>query len=258
MRFSQIVTIFATAIVISPGIANAEFFEFVENPGFEEPVQTVEPIPDVGPFDFATPPGWDLYDPNNLIPPNPDLSTSFTGGWRPSDLFYPSVPEGEQISSIFLVPPGAGEVGLTQVIENFISPEIEYTLSVAVGNPGGGGFDGFPGYRAELLAGDTVVAVDNNGLTIPEGSFERVTLVYDNRSGNDQGVGQPLTLRLVNLNLDNGSNPEGGNGIEVNFDDVRFQITSIPENGANSWQLSLLLVGIGTIMRIKPRKKGID
>lgn len=38
------------------------------NPSFEDDLQTTEIVPGAGPFDFETPTGWTLYNPNGLIP----------------------------------------------------------------------------------------------------------------------------------------------------------------------------------------------
>lgn len=202
----------------------------LENSGFELPEQTNEQVPGAGFFDFTTPPGWSLYDPNSLIPENAGLNTSFTGGWKPSDSFFPDIPEGDQIASIFLVPPGSGEVGLVQNSGVLIESETEYTLSVAVLNTpnvaGAEFFTGFPGYRLELLAGDTVISADNNSVLINEGEFEQVSLSYIS-SRNDVYLGQELSVRLINPNLNNSSGLDNGNGIEVNFDNVQLNANSI-------------------------------
>lgn len=202
----------------------------LENPGFETPVQTNEPVPGAGFFDFETPSGWSLYDPNNLVPEDASLATSFTGGWNPSESFFATVPEGEQIASIFLVPPGSGEVGFTQNSGVIIQPKTQYTLSVAVANtpaiPGLEVFAGFPGYRLELLAGNTVISADDNTVVINEGEFQEASVSY-NSSSDDVYLGQELGIRLINLNLNNGSGLDNGNGIEVNFDNVRLDATSV-------------------------------
>lgn len=257
--FPKIVPIVLTAIAMSSGIAKANNIP-VANPGFEEPDQTVEAFPGagvVGFFEFNPPTNWELYDPNNLVPPDVNASNAFgnafTGAWKPSDLF-PPVPEGDQIVSIYVVPPGAGVVGLSQTTSVNIQPKTRYNLSVAIGNPetADGFFDGFPGYTLELLAGDTIIATDNNTVSIDESDFRRASVSYTSTS-DDIYVGEPLAIRLINPNLDNNSGPDGNNGREVTFDDVQLQAFAVPESGAFSWQLSLLLVSIGAIMRIKPK-----
>jgi hapalindole H/12-epi-hapalindole U/12-epi-fischerindole U synthase len=251
-------TLICLGFIFQTHSANAAVIA-LENAGFELPEQTNEPIPGAGFFDFDTPSGWRLYDPNKLIPENAGLGTSFTGGWKPSRAFFSTIPEGNQIGSIFLVPAGAGEVGLSQNTSVTIQPETIYTLSAAILNtpalPGAEIFGGFPGYRLELLAGDTVIASDNNTLVIDEGGFETATISYRS-SIDDPFLGETLSIRLVNPNLNNGSGVNGGNGVEVNFDNVWLTASTVPESTS---VLSLFFIGtIGTIFyfkRIKPNTR---
>lgn len=257
-KFGRVSSIILTAIAIylgfNTGVKPVQAAVIsLENPGFESPEQTIQQVPGAGFFDFDTPSGWDLYDPNNLIPDNASLETSFTGGWKPSEAFFPDIPEGDQIASIFLVPPGAGEVGLAQDSGIVIQPNTVYTLSVAILNtpalPGVEIFQGFPGYRLELLAGDNVIATDNNTLTISEGSFETARVSYTS-SQDDVYLGEALSIRLINPNLDNGNGLNGGNGIEVNFDNVVLSSTSVPESTSNISFLFLGLIGTVSIRRV--------
>jgi len=217
----------------------------ISNAGFEEPnLEGVEPIVGNEIFTFETPPGWELYDPSNLIPTDRNLSTSYPGVWNPSsDFFTDEAPEGDNIGAIFLnQSPGSGVVGLSQTLTDTLQANTQYTLEVEVGNPGSPFFAGFPGYKIQLLAGDTVIAEDNNTLNIAEGDFSTSTIVYST-SSNDFNLGQPLQIRLLNT-LEN-------NGLEVNFDDVRLSTTSIPESDLS---LSLLVLGMGFLVV----KRGIN
>jgi hapalindole H/12-epi-hapalindole U/12-epi-fischerindole U synthase len=261
MKLNQIKVIIVAIMTPFGILTNLNFARsatiLLENPGFETPKQTNEPVPGAGFFDFTTPPGWSLYDPNNLIPENATLGTPFTGGWQPSDSFFPDIPEGAQIGSIFLVPPGLGEVGFVQSSGILIEPKTEYILSVAVLNTpsveGSEFFAGFPGYRLELLAGNTVISADNNSVAINEGEFERVSISYS--SLNDSiYLGEELGIRLVNLNLNNSSGLNNGNGIEVNFDDVRLNATSVDRTTAvpeSNFILGLLLTTSLFLRRLK-------
>ena len=256
-KIKQVSFFVAASISILIGIStnnnSAQAFNIsLENPSFEFPEQTTAPVPDAGFFDFETPPGWELYDPNGLIPPdNASLETSFTGGWQPSAAFFADIPDGEQIGTIFLVPSGAGEVGFAQSSIATIQPNTTYTLSAAVlntpGLPGVQIFEGFPGYRLELLAGNTVIAADDNTVAVNEGEFETATVSYSS-SNNNTFVGEALGIRLINSNLDNGSNPNGGNGVEVNFDNVIVSATSVPESQSI---VSYLLLGMSLILMRK-------
>ncbi len=86
--------------------------------------------------------------------------------------------------------------------------------------PGGTfAFAGFPNYRIDLLAGTNVLASDNNSLLPGEGRFLTST-VSVNIGAAHPFLGQPLGIRLVNLN----SAP----GIEVNWDNVRLESGPLP------------------------------
>lgn len=217
----------------------------IANSGFENPDLTnVEPIVGDEVFTFETPPSWQLYDPSGLIPANTNLDTSYLGVWNPSSAFFPEdVPEGENIGAIFLnQTPGSSVVGFSQTLSASLEANTQYNLQVAVGNPGSDLFAGFPGYAVQLLAGDTVIAQDNNTLEISEGGFSTSTLVYST-SVEEPNIGQPLQIRLLNT-LEN-------DGLEVNFDDVELSTasTSVPESNSIT---SLLLLGIG-LLAIKLR-----
>lgn len=216
----------------------------INNAGFEEPnLVELEPIIGEEIFTFTTPPGWQLYDPNSLIPADTNLLTSYSGVWNPSFIFFTNeAPEGENIGAIFLnQAPGSGVVGLTQTLTNTLKANTEYTLQVDVGNPSSSFFAGFPGYKVQLLAGNTLLTEDSNTLAIAEGEFETVTISFTT-TANEQNLGTPLQIRLLNT-LES-------NGLEVNFDDVRLSATplnlkSVPESNSI---LSLLILGIGLVI----------
>ncbi|MBW4490355.1 MAG: hypothetical protein KME12_21460 [Trichocoleus desertorum ATA4-8-CV12] len=207
--------------------ANSKVSIAIQNAGFEDPAQedftfTVEP-----------PPGWQVYDPNNIIPEVTTEDSSATGVFNPSLDNYPGgVPEGNNVGYSFLVQaPGSGEAGLSQTLDTLLAPNTRYTLSVAVGNPTGDdpvpgiSFPGFSGYRVELLAGGQVLAVDDNSLNIPEGKFKTSKITYTS-SATDSVVGQPLEIRLINLLQ--------GPGIEVDFDDVQLTAKALPGGSKSS------------------------
>ncbi|MDJ0534803.1 MAG: hypothetical protein QNJ70_20370 [Xenococcaceae cyanobacterium MO_207.B15] len=171
----------------------------ISNAGFEDPnLEGVEPIVGNEIFTFETPPGWELYDPSGLIPTDTNLSTSYPGVWNPSsDFFTGEAPEGENIGAIFLnQTPGSGVVGLSQTLTDTLQANTQYTLQLEVGNPGSPFFADFPGYKIQLLAGDSVIAEDNNTLNIAEGDFSTSTIIYST-SSNDFNLGQPLQIRLL-------------------------------------------------------------
>ena len=215
----------------------------IANSGFEEPnLQGLEPIVGEEIFTFTTPPGWQLYDPQSLIPGETNLFTSYPGVWNPSSVFFADeAPEGENIGAIFLTQaPGSGVVGLTQTLASTLQANTEYTLQVEVGNPGSDFFAGFPGYGVQIIAGDTVLTEDNNTSIIAEGDFETVTISFTTTE-KEPNLGNFLQIRLLNT-LEN-------NGLEVNFDNVRLSanplnLQSVPES---NFILSFLILGMGLI-----------
>ena len=40
----------------------------IDNASFEDRIPGASPVPEAENFDFLRPPGWDDYDPNNLVP----------------------------------------------------------------------------------------------------------------------------------------------------------------------------------------------
>ena len=234
---------FATTILISFSPANAVYIG-IDNGGFEEPDLTNQP-PVIGNevFTFETPPGWELYDPSNLIPDNPNLMTSFVGVWNPTSTFFTNeAPEGKNVGAILLAQdPGSGVAGFSQTLSSTLKANTKYTLQVEVGNPGDF-FVGFPGYQIQLLAGGTVMAEDNNTLSPSEGTFETSTISFTT-SANDNNLGQQLEIRLLNL--------LNSPGLEVDFDNVRLDATSVPETTSTLSILALGALGAGSILKRK-------
>jgi len=191
-----------------------------------------------GNFDASTtsgPAGWDVYN------------TAATDGFRqfgtlnPSAAQFDSVPDGSNVGLVFLRTAGIGEAGLQQTLSDTLLLNTSYTLTVEVGNfrDGDAGdsfdFNGFPGYRIDLLAAGnpTPLASDSNTLTIAEGAFE-TSIVTITTGSSHINEGQALVIRLANLN---------GAGIEVNFDDVRLDASPVPEPSTTA----LLLGAVGLI-----------
>ena len=223
---------------------------YIANAGFES--NTITP----GAFVVLQPQGWVTYDPSSII----DSSQNAVGVIRPLpgvEYFPEGAPEGNNAAIVYLAGPQTAVVGLQQTLTNTLQPNTRYRLSADAGNiasgtslagsSGGPGvfydLDGFPGYRLDLLAGGTVVAVDSNsiGATIPEGEFRRATLIFDTSTTNVQ-LGQTLGVRVVNLKFP--GTPSVPN-IEVDFDDVRLLAGPIPMRASLEINLSGGSVGIG-------------
>lgn len=215
----------------------------ITNPGFEDDAAAP------GAFVVLQPSGWSRYDPAGVI----DQFGNAVGVIRPQlgQSYFPAgAPEGANAALVFLGGGLAGPAGLQQTLAATLQPLTTYTLSVDVGNiasgvstpesTGGGGvffdLDGFPGYRIELLAGDVVLAADDNSLgsTLAEGEFRTATLSFSSGAAPAQ-AGLPLGIRLINLDLPGSAEAPA---IEVDFDHVRLVASSVPEPAV--WTLMLL------------------
>ncbi len=231
----------------------------ITNPSFEANL-----VPG-GEFRVFNPFGWGRYDPGNIVNQN----SNAVGVLNPAGttFFIDPVPHGNNVALIYLEQragtqnPGA-IVGLSQTLTgngNLLQLNTRYVLSAAVGNIASGSglgasavfgyadLSGFPGYRVELLAGDQVVAADNNTLGIGEGRFatSTVELVVGNSHAR---AGQPLAIRLLNLNA-------SGNLVErareVDFDAVSLIASAVPEPGS----YAMFLAGLGLFITVGARRR---
>jgi hypothetical protein len=204
----------------------------ITNPGFED-----DPVAP-GCFAVFTPNGWSIYDPNSIYG-----GGNAVGGLYPEGgPYFPMAPEGNHVGIVFLGGAmDAGPVGLSQVLGETLQADTIYTLSAEIGDIDSGtgpppcdvfGFfdlEGFPGYQVQLLAGGVVLGQDDNSLAnvLDEGVFLPTSFEVMVSPGHPQ-IGQPLEIRLINLNMiDTPAHP----GIEVDFDDIR--LTSEPACGAD-------------------------
>lgn len=187
----------------------------IVNPGFE-----ADPIPNGQFDDQVVPMGWSIYDPIGIM----EAMRNTVGLLNPTGtVLYPEgAPEGSNVAFVFLWNKETTAVaGLSQVLSHAIVANAQYTLRLKVGNiaaedaPVKYELDGFPGYRVELAAGGTVVASDDNTLSPAEGTFEQSTVTFTTGAA-DPFIGQPLEIRLLNLN--------GEAGIEVNFDELELEM----------------------------------
>lgn len=219
----------------------------VVNAGFEDTSgQTV-----FNEFTFGTPNGWQIYDPNNITG-SPGV---FTGTLEPNgvDFFDSVAPEGIKVAILFNSSrEGDGEYGYEQTLADVLQPNTRYELSVEVGNIGSGfasngtffDLSEFPGYRVELLAGGTVIAQDNNSLSIPEQQWDTSVVEYTS-GASDALIGQPLGIRLVNMNvIPFGFTQATSPDLEVDFDDIRLNSAAVPEPGS----ASILVLGLLTVL----------
>jgi hapalindole H/12-epi-hapalindole U/12-epi-fischerindole U synthase len=195
------------AIAVDVPVLNFSF----ENPG-------TAPNTFTGGMNFG-PANWQVYNTGNTD------GDRYFGVWNPTGTTsYLDPIHGSNIGVVFLQnTTNIAEAGLRQTLGITLQPNTAYTLTVDVGNfapqPGPFEFTGFPGYRVDLLAGNTLLASDNNTLAPGEGRFLTTNVVFD-APANHAALGQSVVIRLVNLN---------GPGTEVNFDNVRMDASPVPE-----------------------------
>lgn len=215
-------------------------------------------------FTFGPPPAWQLYDPSNItsggagaqfyvgtLTPAPDGEGGFIN-------FPDGASDGQRVAIAFnfFGTGGLGEYGLVQTLAATLQANTSYSLQVDIGNIASGmaqnqtyfDLQGFPGYRIDLLAGNTVLASDNNTLagSIDEGQFGLSVVQFTTGASHASLIDQPLGIRLVNLNVIDAAFPLAH--LEVDFDNVRLTATAIPEPAAWSW-LALIAGGVALLRR---------
>jgi hypothetical protein len=232
----------------------------VLNPGFEN-IAGESPYNE---FTFGPLAGWDLYDPENITGggAGPTFYLGTLTPFQPDPLGNPGVyanfpagaPEGQRVGIAFSFAGSGdqGEWGFIQTLSDVLLANTQYQLQVEIGNIASatatdGTFfplSGFPGYRVDLLAGDEVIASDNNSLAglIPDGAFATSTLNFMTGAAHDQ-LGETLAIRLVNLNVVDPLFPDSD--LEVDFDNVRLTATAVPEASSLALLGSVGLVLIG-------------
>jgi hypothetical protein len=199
----------------------------VSNPSFEQPVTP----PDSFIVGAVAPPGWTSFG-------NLNMDTRVVGVVNPNStiLYVEPVPDGNNIGVTFFQDFSGDEAGMQQTLGATLQLSTEYTLTVEIGNmasappPNDFDFDGFPGYRVELLAGGIPIASDENTQLPGEGRF--LTSTVEATIGESHPLaGQPLGIRLTNL--------DAAPGTEVNFDDVQLEATpyvcpEVPPSGCKA------------------------
>jgi len=178
------------------------------------------------------PTGWSTYGPidggQNVV------GTLNSNG---TTHFLPRPPGEVNCGLVFLNAPGDAEAGLQQTLGDVLEANARYRLTSLVGNidegtANFGYFDltGFPGYRVDLRAGANPVASDDNSLdgSIPEAEY-RTSVVEANIGASHPGLGQVLSIRLVNLDI---PGTVADPGIEVDFDNIVLRVAGIGSSAA--------------------------
>lgn len=171
----------------------------ITNPGFEQPV--------VNELDYSQQPvGWSAYNvsASNIYAYNPGFED-----------FVDEAPEGQNVGAVYWVT-GETDRGLVQTLTATFQEGDSYLLTVKVGYTEAFAPPTPTGYRVQLLAGDTVIAEDDNSQVVPAGDFVTSTVEYDyDPILHAQLINEPLKIRLLNKGLTNNEN-------EVAFDDVKL------------------------------------
>ena len=192
------------AFISSP--ATAEFLT-IENPSFEANV-----LGENGFISSAV--GW--------------LTPGDSGTFNPAPAIYPGgIPDGDNVAYS-----SAGGPVISQVLTDVLEADLEYELTVWVGNRVG---TGFSGYLIELVAGGTVIASDNNTLAPSDGEFLQSSITYT-PDDTDPLLGEALEIRMRSF------------GQQANFDDV--MLSAVPEPGAFA---ALALTAVGLLTRRRRR-----
>eukprot|EP01084_Bolivina_argentea_P258668 436176_1 len=199
------------------------------------------PIPDnTFRVDPNTPTNWTHYDPYNIL----NGGSNSMGIINPtnSDFFPSGAPEGNQAALLWLsLTATTYEAGIEQTLNDIVTANTRYTLTVEVGNIASGtgssssasgsnpyNLNGFPGYRIDLMAGNQILVSDDNTLLPAEGAWETSIISVDVLSGNLL-IGETLGIRLINLHIHGTTEAPA---IEVDYDNVRLDAISISGNTA--------------------------
>lgn len=259
---------FVGALALMLGARSGDAAEVpVVNPGFED-ISTA--LVTYNEFTFGSLPGWSLYDRDAVAGAGAGPSY-YVGTLTPQILpardpvNYQNFPagayEGQRVGIAFnyaAVNPGH-EYGLQQTLTTVLAANTRYTLTVRIGNIASGwsvdntffNLSGFPGYRVDLLAGNTLLASDNNSLAgaIAEGAWGLSTLVYESGAAPD-AINQNLRIRLVNLNLVDTASPETtAADREVDFDAVSLHAVAVPEPSVTGALAAAALLALVVIRR---------
>ena len=181
----------------------------IVNPGFEDPVLAEDG------YTWLDVPGWT------------QVGGEGPGIWHVTSADFDPVvaPEGQNVLYTENAVGDAG--GVAQVLTETFAADTDYTLTVEVGNSY---YYYNGGYSVQLLAGETVIAEDNDTLWPDYKAWATSTVQYTYDSSHADLVGQPLEIRLLNLALDKDS-PPADTAVGVEFDNVTLSYDAGAEPG---------------------------
>jgi hypothetical protein len=173
----------------------------IVNSGFEDPVLAEDD------WTWLDVPGWTW------------VGGEGPGIWHVTSADFDPVlaPEGQNVLYTENAVGDAG--GVAQVLTETFTANMDYTLTVEVGNSW---YYYFSGYSVQLLAGGVVIAEDNDTLWPEYMKWATSTVAYTYDPADAALVGQPLEIRLLTLALDK-DNPPAGEVVGVEFDNVRLE-----------------------------------
>ncbi len=178
-----------------------------------------------------------------LFNPGPTTYTGAAGGGTPIGA------DGSQIAYLFnnAALSSKDELpSISQTIGSILLPDMKLALTVAVGNrlPGDAHTSTYGGYRIELWAGDTLIGFTEDEITPEDGTFADATLSLFTNDLDPALHGGSFTIRMTMTSLERRA--------ATDFDNVRFEMTPIPEPGT----IALLLLGGGLFaLRGMPRRR---
>ena len=238
----------------------------VLNADFETDAEFDEEVPSTDGTSASSISNWDIYHPNGRVD-----SDSEYGIWTPTNYYDDSVSKLAFLDLISADAAAPGEdgqyvTGLQQTLTKTSGPGEEdyskvrgnsrYELGVQVGNPKTGNccyYDGFGGYRVELLAIDGpsveviksvegIGSADNGSVPIPEGRLQDVSLVVLSHEIDVGLLGKALGIRLIHKNAIEQPSMDffwWGMG----FDNVSLSVSAVPVPAA-VWLFGTALLGL--------------
>jgi hypothetical protein len=212
----------------------------VPNFSFESPALPNGANNNGGNGDTTAIPGWTIS-----APPSSGVNN---GVYHPASGFtstnpLPAPADGNQLAYLFPGAAGATSSITTTNSLGLIAPNLNYTLTVALGNRNDAVFFDTGTYTIALLANGVPVAHTNfAGNLISHGTFFDVSTSFVS-PGFGPLIGESLTIEL--------SATAGSSSDEGIFDNVRLSASSVPDTGSTFALLLLSLTALFSVPRFR-------